>query len=59
MNNQTNKPKGTFSKLMSSSTIQVDHDGGSVIPESLKSGKPENRDSGNRGNGETRNPEFR
>ncbi len=46
MGDQTNKPKGTFAKLMSSSPIQEEKGRDSGIPENLKSGKPENRDSG-------------
>ena len=40
MSDQINKPKGTFSKLMSTSPIQED--------QGIVSGKPENLKSGNR-----------
>jgi hypothetical protein len=49
MTDQTNKPKGTFAKLMSSSPIQEDQSIVSGKPENLKSVKPEIM--------ETRNPE--
>jgi hypothetical protein len=46
MVDQAHKPKGTFSKLMSSSLTQDHQRQVSMTPENLKSGKPENRDSG-------------
>ncbi len=49
MSDQINKPKGTFSKLMSTSPIQEDQGIVSGKPENLKSGKPEI--------GESRKPE--
>jgi hypothetical protein len=51
MSDKAVKPLGTFSKLMSSSPINVGQEQNSGKPENLKSGKPEIM--------ETRKPYFR
>ena len=57
MTDQTHKPKGTFAKLMSSSPMQEETGQPSQVPETPKSGKPENLKTGIQEIGESGKPE--
>jgi hypothetical protein len=57
MTDKSNKPLGTFAKLMSSSPINEEEKQNSGKPENLKTGIQENRDSGKPENLKTGKPE--
>jgi hypothetical protein len=57
MADKSNKPQGTFAKLMSSSPITMEKERNSVKPENLKTGNQGFRDSGKPENLKTGIPE--
>ena len=59
MSDKAVKPLGTFSKLMSSSPINVGQEQNSGKPENLKSGKPEIMETRKPENLNPRKPYFR